>query len=164
MGAAGIIIDGSGAGTGAAPSIIKNNVGIPIELATAAVDAILKREGLRDDFTVIAAGKVSCPEDTLKLIALGADITSLGTGALLALGCLMVHKCHLGACPAVLTNNISEKQPKILSLNQSIIWLTNLVRGWTEELKILLSEMGLSDIRPARRPQRIPVLRQNNEF
>ena len=146
MGAAGIIIDGSGAGTGAAPSIIKNNVGIPVEFATASVDRILRREGLRDGFTVIAAGKVSCPEDMLKLMALGSDIVSLGTGALLALGCLMVHKCHLGACPAVLTNKISEKQPKILSLNQSVIWLTNLVRGWTEELKILLHQMGLSDV------------------
>lgn len=146
MGAAGIIIDGSGAGTGAAPSVIKSNVGIPTELATASVDAILKREGLRENFTVIAAGRVSCPEDTLKLMALGADVTSLGTGALLALGCLMVHKCHLGACPAVLTNKISERQPKILSLSQSVIWLTNLVRGWTEELKILLDQMGVSDV------------------
>ncbi len=147
MGASGIIIDGAGAGTGAAPTVIKNNVGIPIELATASVDTILRREGLREGFTVIAAGKVSCPEDTLKLIALGADITSLGTGALLALGCLMVHKCHLGACPAVLTNKISDKQPKILSLNQSVSWLSNLVNGWTEELKILLNMMGLSDIK-----------------
>ena len=146
MGAAGIIIDGAGAGTGAAPSVIKSNVGIPIELATASVDAILRREGLRDGFTVIAAGKVSCPEDTLKLIALGADITSLGTGALLALGCLMVHKCHLGACPAILTNKISDRQTKVLSLNQSVIWLTNLVHGWTEELKILLHQMGLSNV------------------
>ena len=146
MGAAGVIIDGSGAGTGAAPSVIKNNVGIPIELATASVDAILRREGLRENFTVISAGRVSCPEDTLKLIALGADITSLGTAALLALGCLMVHKCHLGACPAVLTNKISDKQPKVLSLEQSVVWLTNLVNGWTEELNSLLQLMGLSDI------------------
>ena len=156
MGAAGIIIDGSGAGTGAAPSVIKNNVGIPIELATASVETILRREGLRKNFTVIAAGKVSCPEDTLKLMALGADITSLGTGALLALGCLMVHKCHLGACPAVLTNKITERQPKVLSLNQSIIWLTNLIHGWSEELKILLHQMGLSDVNQTRGSQGIP--------
>ena len=125
----GIIIDGAGAGTGAAPSVIKNNVGIPIELAVASVDSILRREGLRKDFTVIAAGRVSCPEDSLKLIALGADITSLGTAALLALGCLMVHKCHLGYCPAVLTNKITDNQAKVLSLEQSIVWLKNLVSG-----------------------------------
>lgn len=165
MGAAGIIIDGSGAGTGAAPSVIKNNVGIPIELATASVDAILRREGLRDDFTVISAGRVSCPEDTLKLMALGADITSLGTGALLALGCLMVHKCHLGACPAVLTNKISDRQPKVLSLDQSVVWLTNLVRGWTEEMKLLLQQMGLSDIGQlvGQRQFLVPERTMNNE-
>ncbi|MFI5421302.1 MAG: glutamate synthase-related protein, partial [Nitrososphaerales archaeon] len=147
MGAAGIIIDGAGAGTGAAPSVIKNNVGIPIELAVASVDSILRREGIRKDFTVIAAGRVSCPEDSLKLIALGADITSLGTAALLALGCLMVHKCHLGYCPAVLTNKISENQAKVLSLDQSILWLKNLVSGWNEEMKQLLDLMRLSSVR-----------------
>ena len=120
MGAAGIIIDGAGAGTGAAPSIVKNNVGVPIELAVASVDAILRKEGLRDDFTVIAAGRVSCPEDSLKLIALGADITSVGTGALLAIGCLMVHKCHLGFCPAILTNKISDSPVRTLSMDQSV--------------------------------------------
>jgi len=149
MGASGIIIDGAGAGTGAAPSVIKNNVGIPIELAVASVDSILRREGLRDRFTVIAAGRVSTPEDSLKLIALGADITSLGTAALLALGCLMVHKCHLGYCPAVLTNKLSENQAKVLSLNQSILWLTNLVNGWTQELKLLMELAGVSAINNA---------------
>ncbi|MGI0084769.1 MAG: FMN-binding glutamate synthase family protein, partial [Nitrososphaerales archaeon] len=115
MGAAGIIIDGAGAGTGAAPSVVKNNVGIPIEFAVASVDSILRKERLRDGFSVIAAGRVSTPEDSVKLIAMGADITSLGTAALMALGCLMVHKCHLGYCPAVLTNRISPNQVKVLS-------------------------------------------------
>ncbi len=150
MGAAGIIIDGAGAGTGAAPTVIKDNVGIPIELAVASVDSILKREGLREGFTVIAAGKVSCPEDSLKLTALGADISSLGTAALLALGCLMVHKCHIGHCPAVLTNKITETPSKILSLNQSVIWLTNLVKGWTDEMKTILKSIGLSDVKQLR--------------
>ena len=146
MGAAGIIIDGAGAGTGAAPSIVKNNVGVPIELAVASVDSILKKEGLRDNFTVIAAGRVSCPEDAVKLIALGADITSLGTGALLAIGCLMVHKCHLGFCPAILTNKISDSPVRTLSFDQSVTWLANMVRGWTEEMKQIMEVMGISSL------------------
>jgi glutamate synthase domain-containing protein 2 len=146
MGAAGIIIDGAGAGTGAAPSIVKNNVGVPIELAVASVDSILRREGLRDNFTVIAAGRVSTPEDSLKLIALGADITSVGTGALLAIGCLMVHKCHLGFCPAILTNKISDSPVRTLSFDQSVTWLANMVRGWTEEMKLIMELMGVSNL------------------
>jgi glutamate synthase domain-containing protein 2 len=144
MGASGIIIDGSGAGTGAAPSVVKNNVGIPIELAVASVDSILRKEGLREGFTIIAAGRVSTPEDSVKLVALGANITSLGTAALLALGCLMVHKCHLGYCPAVLTNKISPNQVKVLSLKQSVNWLVNLVNGWTEEMKLILKLAGVT--------------------
>ncbi|MDG6914663.1 MAG: FMN-binding glutamate synthase family protein [Nitrososphaerota archaeon] len=146
MGAAGIIIDGAGAGTGAAPSVVKNNVGVPIELAIASVDSILRREGLRDDFTVIAAGRVGCPEDSVKLIALGADMTSLGTGALLAIGCLMVHKCHLGFCPAILTNRISDNPVRTLSFDQSVTWLANMVRGWTEEMRLIMEAIGVSSI------------------
>jgi glutamate synthase domain-containing protein 2 len=146
MGAAGIIIDGAGAGTGAAPSVVKNNVGIPIELATASVDAILRKEGLRKGFSIIAAGRVSTPEDSLKLMALGADITSLGTATLMALGCLMVHKCHIGYCPAVLTNKISPNQARSLSLQQSIKWMVNLINGWNAEMRVLLEQMGASDI------------------
>lgn len=150
MGAAGIIIDGAGAGTGAAPSVVKNNVGIPIELATASVDSILRKEGFRDRFTVIAAGRVSTPEDSLKLMALGADITSLGTATLMALGCLMVHKCHIGYCPAVLTNKIAPNQARSLSLQQSIKWLVNLINGWTEEMQTLMERIDVTDITDVR--------------
>src|SRR5208283_3258261 len=117
-----------------------------IELATASVDAILRKEGLRKGFTVIAAGRVSTPEDSLKLMALGADVTSLGTATLMALGCLMVHKCHIGYCPAVLTNKISPNQARSLSLQQSIKWMVNLINGWNAEMKLLLEQMGVSDI------------------
>src|SRR5207245_10436695 len=121
-------------------------VGVPIERAVASVDSKLRQEGLRDNFTFIGAGKVSCPEDSLKLMALGADITSLGTAALLALGCLMVHKCHLGYCPAILTNKISESQSKVLSLSQSIFWLKNLVCRLLLEKKKINRLIGISSV------------------
>ncbi|MDA4132109.1 MAG: glutamate synthase-related protein, partial [Thaumarchaeota archaeon] len=163
MGAAGIIIDGAGAGTGAAPSVVKDNVGIPIELATASVDSILKKEGFRDRFTVIAAGRVSTPEDSLKLMALGADMTSLGTATLMALGCLMVHKCHIGYCPAVLTNKIAPNQVRSLSLQQSIKWLVNLINGWTEEMQVLMEKVGVTDIMDLRGRRDLLYYRSLNE-
>ena len=43
-----IAIDGFRGGTGAAPTRIRDNVGIPIELALAAVDTRLRQEGIRD--------------------------------------------------------------------------------------------------------------------
>jgi glutamate synthase domain-containing protein 2 len=147
MGADGIIMDGQGAGTGAAPAVVRDNIGLPIEIAVPVVDQALRREGLRDGFTVVAAGRVSSAEDTAKLIALGADVVSLGTAALIAMGCVMVHKCHLGFCPTLLTNKIEENPAKILSLETATQWAVNMVYGWTEELKNILDAVGVSSVR-----------------
>ena len=50
-----IAIDGFRGGTGAAPARIRDNVGIPIELALASVDERLRQEGIRDDVSILAA-------------------------------------------------------------------------------------------------------------
>ena len=143
MGAAGIIIDGAGAGTGAAPRVIRDNTGMPIELAVPAVDAVLRKEGLRENFTIIAGGRVSTPEDSVKLMALGADMTSLGTATLLALGCLMVHKCHTGFCPALITNRADDTPDRTISQECAILWISNLVNGWTGEMSEIMSAAGV---------------------
>jgi glutamate synthase domain-containing protein 2 len=144
MGADGIIMDGQGAGTGAAPRVVKDNVGLPIDVCVASVDKVLREQGLRKGFTVIAAGMVSSAEDSAKLMALGADVVSIGTGALIAMGCLMVHKCHLGFCPALLTNKIDLNALRKLDLDTATTWVSNLVLGWKEELRFILKELGLS--------------------
>lgn len=150
MGADGIIIDGQGAGTGAAPWVVRDNVGIPIELAVAAADEMLRREGLRDGFTIIAAGRVSSAEDAAKLTALGADVASIGTAALIAMGCIMIHKCHLGFCPAVITNKISDNPKKVLSLGTATRWVVNLIEGWSMEFKLILERLGLKSVEELR--------------
>ncbi len=144
MGADGVIMDGQGAGTGAAPSVVKDNVGLPIDLCVASVDKVLREQGLRKGFSVIAAGMVSSAEDSIKLMALGADVVSIGTGALMAMGCLMVHKCHLGFCPAVLTNKIDPNALRKLDLDTATRWVSNLVLGWKEEFQFILKELGFS--------------------
>ena len=144
MGADGIIIDGAGAGTGAAPSVIRDNVGLPIDLVVSWVDRILKKQNLRNGFSVIAAGGVSNAEDTAKLLALGADCVSTGTATLVGLGCLMVHKCHIGFCPALLTNKLVDDPTKVLSLDKSVEWTSKMIFGWIEEFKWILRELNLN--------------------
>ena len=144
MGADGIIIDGSGAGTGAAPSVVRDNVGLPIDLVVSWVDRILTKQNLRNGFSVIAAGGVSNAEDTAKLLALGADCVSTGTATLVGLGCLMVHKCHIGFCPALLTNKLVDDPTKVLSLDKSVEWTSKMIFGWIEEFKWILRELNLN--------------------
>ena len=146
MGADGIIIDGSGAGTGAAPSVIRDNVGLPIDLVVSCVDRILTKQNLRNGFSIIAAGGVSNAEDTAKLLALGADCVSTGTATLVGLGCLMVHKCHIGFCPALLTNKLVDDPTKVLSLDKSVEWTSKMIFGWIEEFKWILRELNLNSV------------------
>ncbi len=93
-----VAIDGLRGGTGAAPTIIRNNVGIPIELAIAAVDTRLRQEGIRNQVSLIAAGSIRSSADVVKAIALGADAVYIGTAALVAMGCHLCQKCYTGKC------------------------------------------------------------------
>ena len=93
-----IAIDGFRGGTGAAPTRIRDNVGIPIELALAAVDQRLREEGIRDQVSLVVGGSIRSSADVVKAIALGADAVYIATAALLALGCHLCRTCQTGRC------------------------------------------------------------------
>ena len=56
-GADAVVIDGFRGGTGAAPSVFRDHVGIPIEAAVAAVDTKLRRQGSETNSALLAAGE-----------------------------------------------------------------------------------------------------------
>ena len=74
-----IAIDGFRGGTGAAPTRIRDNVGIPIELALASVDQRLREEGIRDNVSIVVGGSIRSSADVVKAIALGADAVYIAT-------------------------------------------------------------------------------------
>ena len=144
-----IAIDGIRGGTGAAPTIIRNNVGIPIELAIAAVDTRLRQEGIRNQVSLLAAGSIRNSADVVKIIALGADAAYIGTGALVALGCHLCQKCYTGKC----NWGIATQDPyltKRLNPNIGSRRLANLIRGWSLEIKEMLGGMGVNAIESLR--------------
>ena len=144
-GAAGVIIDGHGAGTGAAPVTVRDSLGIPVEMAVASSHNILVKEGLRKNFSIIAAGRISDSTDAMKLYALGADVVSLGTSALIAMGCVMVRKCNLGYCPAALTNKADNKN--LLDLDFGIESTVNFVNGFKIEITKMMSYLGIRNMK-----------------
>ena len=144
-GAAGVIIDGHGAGTGAAPVTVRDSLGIPVEMAVASSHNILTREGLRENFSIIAAGRVADSTDAMKLYALGADVVSLGTSALLAMGCVMVRKCNLGYCPAALTNRADNKT--LMDIDFGIQHTVNFVNGFKTEVAQMMSALGIKNMK-----------------
>ena len=144
-----IAIDGFRGGTGAAPTRIRDNVGIPIELALAAVDGRLRHEGIRNEVSIVAAGSIRCSSDAVKAIALGADAVYIATPALLAMGCHLCRSCHTGKC----NWGIATQNPELVKrLNPDIAYhrLVNLVTAWNHEIQEIMGGMGINSIEALR--------------
>ena len=94
-----ITVDGGEGGTGAAPLEYSNSVGMPLREGLAFVDDCLTGFGLRDEITVICAGKIFTGFHLVKNLALGADICNSARGMMLALGCVQSLVCHTNKCP-----------------------------------------------------------------
>ncbi|GAV21943.1 glutamate synthase-related protein [Carboxydothermus pertinax] len=144
-----IYIDGFRGGTGAAPTIIRDHIGIPIELAIAAVDDRLRAEGIRNSVSIVAAGGFRHSGDVAKAIALGADAVAIGTAALIAMGCHVCQMCHTGNC----SWGIATQRPELtqrLDPDWAAGQLINLIKSWSLELKEILGALGLNAIESLR--------------
>lgn len=140
-----IAIDGFRGGTGAAPTRIRDHVGIPIELALASVDDRLREEGIRQDVSLVAGGSVRSSADIVKAIALGADAVYVATAPLLALGCHLCATCFTGKC----NWGIATQEPELVKrLNPEIgfLRLVNLLTAWKHEISEMMGGMGINSI------------------
>ena len=144
-----IAIDGFRGGTGAAPTRVRDNVGIPIELALAAVDKRLRDEGIRNNVSIVVGGSIRSAADVVKAIALGADACYIATAALLALGCHLCRTCQTGKCNwGIATQNpelVKRLNPEIGSQR-----LINLMTAWKHEIKEMMGGMGINSIESLR--------------
>ena len=144
-----IAIDGFRGGTGAAPTRIRDNVGIPIELALAAVNTRLREEGIRNNVGLVVAGSVRTSADVVKAIALGADAVYIATPALLAIGCHLCRSCHAGRCNWGIATQVPEL---VQRLNPDVAYkrLVNLVSAWSHEIMEIMGGMGINSIEALR--------------
>ncbi len=148
-GADAIVIDGFRAGSGATPKVIRDNVGIPIELAIASVDQRLREEGIRNETSIIASGTIRNSGDVAKVIALGADAAKIGTAALIALGCTVCKQCYTGKCAW----GIATQEPKLRARLDPAVGaqrVSNLLSAWAIELKEILGAAGINSIESLR--------------
>ncbi len=144
-----IVLDGLRGATGAAPKIIRDNVGIPIEMALASVDSRLRQEGIRNQASIVVSGGIRNSGDIAKAIALGADAVNIATAALIALGCHVCQQCHTGKCAwGICTSDL--RLSKRINPDIGARRLSNLLRGWSTELKEILGGLGVNALESLR--------------
>nr|WP_093515959.1 glutamate synthase large subunit [Stigmatella erecta] len=97
-GAGCVVIAGYEGGTGASPLSSIKHAGLPWELGLAETQQVLVHNGLRSRIRVQVDGGLRTARDVLMAAMMGAEEFGMATASLIALGCIMLRKCHLNTC------------------------------------------------------------------
>ena len=93
-----VLISGDSGGTGASPLSSIKHAGIPWELGLAETQQVLLLNDLRSRIRVQTDGKLQTGRDVVIGALLGAEEFGFATTPLIAMGCVMMRKCHLNTC------------------------------------------------------------------
>jgi glutamate synthase domain-containing protein 2 len=138
-----IAIDGKGGGTGAAPEVMLDEVGIPTLAILARARETLDKMGARQELWI--GGGLNKGGDFAKTLALGADAVFSATALLVAMGCSYCKLCYLGKCPFGITTQDPELRKK-LNIEIASQNVDNFIKNCTEEIKMIAGACGENDI------------------
>lgn len=108
-GADAVLISGHDGGTGASPLSAVQHTGLPWEMGLSEVRQAFEDSGLRRHIRLQVDGLLRTGRDVVIAALLGAEEFGLGSTLLVAMGCIMCRKCHLGKCPA----GIATQEPEL---------------------------------------------------
>ncbi|MEH6570967.1 MAG: glutamate synthase large subunit [Halioglobus sp.] len=104
-----ILISGGSGGTGASIMTSIKSAGLPWELGLAETQQILLANQLRSRIRLRVDGGLKTGRDVVIAALLGAEEFGFGTAPLVALGCIMLRKCHCNTC----TVGIATQDPRL---------------------------------------------------
>ncbi|MEW5725404.1 MAG: FMN-binding glutamate synthase family protein [Thermodesulfobacteriota bacterium] len=137
----GIVIDGAEGGTGAAPVVASTHLGIPTLPALVQAVRALEEMGVKDEVSLVVSGGIKDGSDVAKALALGADAVAIGTGAMVAMGCVVCLRCHEGRCAFGIGTQDPELRQK-LDIEAAAQRVANYIQGMTYEAVILAKAAG----------------------
>ncbi len=140
-GADGIVVDGSEGGTGAAPVVATAHLGIPTLPALVQAVRALEEMGLKEEISLVVSGGIRDGSDVVKALALGADAVAIGTGAMVAMGCVVCLRCHEGKCAFGIGTQDPERR-KRLNIDDAAQKVANYIQGMTYEAVLIAKAAG----------------------
>uniref|UniRef100_A0A451B7A7 Glutamate synthase [NADPH] large chain n=1 Tax=Candidatus Kentrum sp. MB TaxID=2138164 RepID=A0A451B7A7_9GAMM len=134
-----VTISGDEGGTGASPLTSTQNAGSHWEIGLAETHQTLVRNALRGRIAVQVDGGIRTGRDVVIGALLGADEFGFGTTALIALGCIMMRKCHLNTCPV----GVATQDPELRKLFPGQPeHLVNFMLFLAEEVRETMAKLG----------------------
>ena len=156
-----IVVDGMQGGTAATQDVFIEHVGIPTLPAVRMAVEALQELGMHRKVQLIVSGGIRSGADADKAFALGADAVSIGSAAMVALGCnrdLYVedyaalgtapgycHHCHTGRCPVGITTQDADLEER-LRPEQGARWLRNYLSTMVLEIQTLARACGKTHV------------------
>ncbi len=105
-----ITVDGGEGGSGAAPQILADHVGLPITESLPLLVDVLTEHGLRERIKIIASGKLVHSAKVAWALCAGADFVVSARGFMFSLGCVQSMQCHKDTCPTGITTHSKYRQ------------------------------------------------------
>ena len=138
-----ITIAGHDGGTGAAPLTSIKHAGIPWELGLSEAHQTLMLNHLRGRVRLQTDGQLKTGRDVAVAALLGAEEYGFATIPLIAIGCIMMRKCHLNTCPVGIATQNPELRKKFQGQPEHVI---NYFFFVAEELRKIMAELGFRKI------------------
>lgn len=138
-------IDGMEGGTGAAPEVALEHIGIPTIAALVQAVAGLRECEAIDEVDIVIMGGIRNGADAAKAIAMGAKAVAIGTAALIAMGCTACMQCATGKCPVGLATQDVEKRKKF-DIDKAAEGVANFIDSMTAEMKLIARVCGKTDV------------------
>ncbi len=134
-----ILISGDSGGTGASPLTSIKHAGIPWELGLAETQQVLLLNDLRSRVRLQTDGKLQTGRDVAIAALLGAEEFGFATTPLIAMGCVMMRKCHLNTCPVGIATQDPHLRKKFQGTPENVI---NFFFFVAEEVREIMARLG----------------------
>ncbi|KAF1810141.1 putative glutamate synthase Glt1 [Eremomyces bilateralis CBS 781.70] len=138
-----ILISGHDGGTGASRWTGIKYAGLPWELGLAETHQTLVLNDLRGRVIVQTDGQLRTGRDVAIACLLGAEEWGFATTPLIAMGCIMMRKCHLNTCPVGIATQDPELRKKFTGTPEHVI---NFFYYIANELRAIMAKLGFRTV------------------
>jgi len=145
-----ITVDGGEGGSGAAPQVLADHVGLPLTEALPILVDTLMASGLRERVRVVASGKLVTSAKVAWALCVGADFVVSARGFMFALGCVQSLQCHRGTCPTGITTHDPRRQRGLVVADKAER-VARYAHWVNHEVNVLAHSCGLANARQFRR-------------